>query len=123
MSINPIQFQKGLSPAEFMQQYGREEQCARLWQSSLAEWILLSPLPARSGIAVPARRAVLLAVQRLSAPDQPASRHPDGTQPAAAQQMVLGNVSDDAVENQHCGTGLDAATGHLGGPLGCSSTN
>jgi len=27
MSINPIQFQKGLSLAEFMQQYGREEQC------------------------------------------------------------------------------------------------
>ena len=27
MSINPIQFQKGLSLAEFLQQYGQEEQC------------------------------------------------------------------------------------------------
>jgi transposase-like protein len=27
MSINPIQFQKGLSLAEFLQAYGREEQC------------------------------------------------------------------------------------------------
>jgi hypothetical protein len=27
MSINPIQFQKGLSLAEFLQQYSREEQC------------------------------------------------------------------------------------------------
>lgn len=34
MLINPIQFQKGLSLANFLQKYGREEQCEAALESA-----------------------------------------------------------------------------------------
>jgi hypothetical protein len=40
MPINTVQFQKGLSVPEFLEQYGTKEQCeAALCEDALAKWL------------------------------------------------------------------------------------
>src|ERR1019366_8366931 len=99
MARNKVQFQKGLSEAQFDELYGTEERChaelARLrWPHGFECPDLWRPRPLRGQ----ARRAPALPMQRLPQADLDEGRNYFRIQQAATAALVQSHVSLDPIE-------------------------
>ena len=97
MSINPIQFQKGLSLANSLQAYGREEQCEAAGERLAGPTVSLPVLPARSGVAVPAPQGCVTG-SAAAVGTRPVCEGTLMEYSRSLTQWFPGDVSDHAVE-------------------------
>ncbi len=90
MATNRVQFQRGLSMAEFLDRYGSEEKCGQALEA--ARWPRGFACPACGGAArsrVRSRRDALLAVRGVPPPVQPDQRHHLPVHQAGAARWFL----------------------------------
>ena len=125
MTMNRVQFQPGLSMAEFLERYGSDEQCeaaliAARWPSGFA-------CPAcgwRPAQLVSPRGPAVLPVHRLPPPVQRHQRHDLRGHQAAADALVPGHAPADPVQEQRRRRSSSSATWAFATrPPGSSSTS
>ena len=117
MARNRIQFQKGYSLVQFMDEYGTEEKCTEaLFRWRRPKRVRLPPMRAYRALAPSEPGAV--SVPALPASGLADRGHDSGQHEAAHSHLVPGDVPDDADEERDLGAGAVAATfGQLQHPL------
>ena len=114
MTMNRVQFQPGLSMAEFMDRYGSDDKCeAALIDVALAAGFACPACGCGRAARVRARRAALLPVRRLPPPVQRHQRHDLRGHQAGAVALVPGHAPADPVQEQRRGARTHAPPGGL----------
>ena len=113
MTMNRVQFQRGLSMAEFMDRYGSDDKC----EAALIEsrWPAASPArrAARPEQLVSARGSAVLPVHGLPPPVQRHQRHDLRGDQAGAVALVPGHAPAHPVQEQRLGPRTHAPPGRL----------
>ena len=114
MAMNRVQFQPGLSMAEFMDRYGTEDKCeAALIAARWPQGFACPACGCGRAARVRARRAAVLAVRRLPPPVQRHQRHDLRGHQAAADALVPGHAPAHPVQEQRLGARAQAPPGRL----------
>ena len=114
MTMNRVQFQPGLSMAEFMDRYGSDDKCeAALIDSRWPAGLCLPGLRLRAEQLVSARGPAVLPVHRLPPPVQRHQRHDLRGDQAGAVALVPGHAPADPVQEQRLGARTHAPPGRL----------